>query len=173
MQRKVIFISMILVTMLISNNMFAQESDQTEKGKFGIGFQSSFPVWGGSIMLNLSEQTSIQGMLGFFGDLKTYGGRFLYRFTNKQYSNTYGYGLLGAFSYTGLKIGENYSLEKTKETVFGFGAGLGVEYSWQMWLPDLPPIWWNLEIGFGSVKFEEVDYDFSAFMVGAGFHYYF
>ena len=144
MKRKVIFISMILVTMLISNNMFAQESDQTEKGKFGIGFQSSFPVWGGSIMLNLNEQTSIQGLLGMFGDLKTYGGRFIYRFNNEQYSSTYGYGLLGAFSYTGLRIGEDWSLEETTETVFGFGAGVGIEYNWQALSQNLPALWSNI-----------------------------
>ncbi len=173
MKRGLLIILFVLVLLYIPSNNNAQETSQQEKGKVGIGFQSCFPVWGGSVMLNLNEHNSIQGMLGMLGDVKSYGGRYLYRFSNKQHSNTYGYGLLGAFSYTGYVYNENYHLEKKTETVFGYGAGLGVEYSWQRWMPDLFPLWWNIEIGFGSIKFEEVDYDFSAIFYGAGFHYYF
>jgi len=143
------------------------------RGKFGVGFQSSFPAWGVSGMMDISNNMALQGILGAFGDLKLYGGRGIYRFRQEQRWNTYGYGLIGAWSYKGIEIDSNFTWKETTETVVGFGAGVGVEYDWRAWVPGLPPIWSNLEIGFGRTKFEEVDYDFSTFMLGAGFHYRF
>ena len=163
-----------------------EESEQQDESddfkQFGLGYQYTWPIGGISGKLNINEKAAIEGILGFFfGDLKTYGGRFIYKFKQKTYTkkqsqwlkshNIYGFGLVGAFSYKGLKYNSStYSLEEYTETVFGYGAGIGLEYFFREFIPE---IGWNIEIGFGSIKFEEVDYDFSAFLVGCGAHYYF
>ncbi len=64
MKRGLLIILFVLVLLYIPSNNNAQETSQQQKGKIGLGFQSTFPVWGGSVMLNLNEYNSIQGMLG-------------------------------------------------------------------------------------------------------------
>jgi hypothetical protein len=176
-KKQVSLLLTVLLVLLVSRVSFAGEQKEDTTKTFGIGFQSSFPAWGLSGMLNLNHKASIQGIFGIIGDLKTYAGRVIYRFNRKTIPhryNVYGYGMLGAWTYTGYAIEEDYwgglyAREKT-ETVFGFGAGAGVEYFFNNFLPE---IGWNLEIGIGSVKFKEIDYNFSTFMFGVGAHYYF
>jgi hypothetical protein len=160
-----------IAALLWTGIVFSQGKEK--ESKFAIGFQDCFPTFGISGMINLDKNLSIQGIVGFLGDLKSYGGRVLYRFTVEDYWNAYAYGMLGAWSYTGFAIDDEWHLTETTETVFGFGGGVGIEYSMQALSPKLPPIFWNLEVGVGSVSFSEVDYDFSAFMLGCGAHFRF
>lgn len=172
----VIFLLLIGGTQMVSSQEARAEGIEGETKRFGVGFQSSFPAWGISGMVDVADNLSVQGILGAFGDLKTYAGRGIYRFTRKPYYNAYGYGMIGAWSYTGYEyywVGWSLRSRKTTETVLGFGAGVGIEYDWRAWSPNLPPIWWNLEVGLGMVNFEKVDYDFSTFMLGVGAHYRF
>lgn len=168
---------MVLVISLITNNLIAQEQKNAKeqtKTKFGIGIQATFPVSGLSGMVDVSDKFALEGLLGVFGILKSYGGRILYRFKKETYWNAYGYGMVGAWSYPGYKISADYlSLEKTRETVLGYGAGAGIEYNWKALNPNLPPLFFNLELGLGSVDFKEINYNVSAFMLGAGVHYRF
>jgi len=165
--------------LLVSSVALAQGIEDETK-RFGVGFQSSYPAWGISGMMDVADNLSVQGILGMVGDLKTYAGRGIYRFRKEPYWNTYGYGMIGAWSYPGYEIEYEYiygisypTMKKITETVMGFGAGVGIEYDWRALSPNLPPIWFNLEIGLGNVKFKKIDYDFSAFMAGAGAHYRF
>lgn len=136
----------------------------------GVGFQFSFPAWGLSGKYNVSNHVTAQGVFGIVGDLKMYGGRMLYHFNRRERSSTYCYGMVGGFSYKGIAISDDdWKWEETTETVLGLGAGAGVEYSF----PGLPEIGWSLEIGFSRVDFDEVDYNFTAFMLGVGAHYFF
>jgi len=157
-----------IAALLWTGIVFSQEKEK--ESKFALGFQTCFPAWGVSGMINLDKNLSIQGIVGFFGSLNTYAGRVLYRFTQEDYWNAYAYGMLGAWSYTGFVIND---LTTTTETVFGFGGGVGIEYSMQALSPKLPPIFWNLEAGISSVSFSEVAYDFSTFMIGCGAHFRF
>jgi hypothetical protein len=150
--------------------LFLVSSALAQEKKFGLGWQATFPVFGISGKYNINEKIAGQAILGFFGDLKTYGGRVTYKFMEKPNHNLYAFGLLGAFSYTSPVFQSNWTWKDETETVLGFGAGVGLEYFFKSFLPE---VGWNVEIGFGSVKFEEVDYDFSAFLMGGGFHYYF
>lgn len=144
----------------------AQEQKET---KFGVGFQG----WGISGMMDVSDKVSVQGILGMFGDLRTYAGRGIYRFRREPLWNAYGYGMVGMWSgsYSKWDAYRGDYVEET-ETAMGFGAGGGIEYNWQAFSPNLPPIWWNLEAGIGSVGFDHYN-DFSAFMFGGGAHYRF
>lgn len=159
----------VLLLIFVSNVSFAQQQEET---KYGIGLQFSFPAWGLSGMIDLKEDVSIQGIFGLFGDLTTIAGRGLYRFRQEPYWNIYGYGMLGIWSYPYTEL-EGWSWEEKTETTLGFGVGVGIEYNWQAWDEELPPIWYNAEFGIGSVNFDKANYNFSTMMLGAGAHYKF
>lgn len=137
-------------------------STAADRGKFGVGFQSSFPAWGLSGMYDLNRDLSLQAILGFLGDLNTYAGRGVYRFHNDDAWNAYGYGMLGLWTHTFLN--RSYS-------AVGFGLGAGIEYDWRAFDENLPPLFWNLELGLGFVNLDY--YNFSTFMFGVGVHYRF
>ncbi len=159
----------ILLFLLVASVAFTEEEKET---KFGIGFQGSFPAWGISGMMDVADNISVQGIVGLMGDLKMYAGKGIYKFRKEPYWNAYGYGTIGRWSYPGYKW-EEWDLVEITETTMGFGVGVGIEYDWRGWDPKLPPIFGNVEIGFGKVEFDEVDYDFSTLMWGGGLHYRF
>lgn len=165
-----VFLAISVLALIMTSSVFSQEKDETE---FGVGVQFAFPAYGISGVIDLADNFAAQGIIGAFGDLKTYAGRGIYRFQTETYWNTYGYGMVGAWSYPWTKIDENYNLVEKNEITLGYGAGVGVEYNWQSLSSNLPPIWWNLEIGVGSVQFDEANYDFSTFMFGTGAHFRF
>jgi hypothetical protein len=173
---------MVCLVLLLASTALAQEEKPAaqpeqnmalgnQAGKVGVGFQFSFPAWGLSGKYNVTDKFAVQGVFGFFGSLKTYAARGLYKFKVKPQLGVYGYGMVGAFSYKGFELNYNSSnfLDERTETVVGFGAGAGVEYFFK----GLEEIGWNLEIGFGSINFDQVDYNFSMIMIGAGAHYFF
>jgi hypothetical protein len=156
------------ILFFFSQSLLMAQSDKKpehEQKSVGVGFQSSFPAYGVSVMINTNSNISIQGVLGLFSSVKAYNGRVLYRFNTEKNLQPYLYGSLGAYSYEGLTY---YFMNKT-ETVFGFGAGGGLEYFFE----GLPDLGFNLEIGIGSVKFKEIDFDYSLIWFGLGAHYYF
>jgi len=155
-----LFLILVFVLLLTSGTAFAQEQ---EEGKYKIGFQASFPSYGLSGIMRVNEKVSVQGVAAPFGDVTTFAVRGLYRFREEPGWNAYGYGSFGMYNYTAGTIDES----KT-----GFGAGVGIEYDWQMRFgEDAPPLTSNLEIGIGSVNFDY--YDYSTFSFGVGTHYKF
>jgi len=133
----------------------------------GVGFQASFPAYGASVIYNAPSGASVQGILGAFADLKQYAGRVRYRFQPNGNVHPYAYGTLGVWSYDGYRI-SGLTAQKSTETVFGFGAGGGIEY----FIVGLPGLGFNAEVGFGTAKFKEVDYNLSGISLGIGLHYY-
>jgi len=166
--KKVLLFSLILLVLLLSVSANAQESVKGKK--YGLGWQSTFPVIGLSGKYVVNEKVSGQLILGFFGDLSTYGAKVNYKFNEKENYSLYGFGLLGLFAYSSPVLQDDWTFKDETETAIGFGAGAGLEYFFPEFLPE---VGWNLEIGFGSIQFDEVDYDFTSIMIGAGAHYYF
>ena len=161
----------IAISIFSTEALMAQFSDdELEKGKVGIGLQVSYPIAGASAIVDMNKKLGIQGIFGLNSGLKSIGGRLLYFMTNKSRSCTYAYGMLGSFRYTSYLIFSDY--EKKTESILGYGIGIGMEYSRQSWMAGLP-IWVNMEIGYGNIKFKEVDFDMAEIMVGVGLHYYF
>jgi len=160
----------IMLISVVFSSAFAQERDDL---KWGAGFQGSFPAYGLSGMMDINETTSVQVILGFFGSLNTYAGRGLYRFKKEDEWEVYGYGMIGIWSYEGVRLRTAFAVENYTETVMGFGAGAGIEYDWRALNPDLPPLFWNIELGIGIVDFNKVDYNFNTLLIGAGVHYRF
>lgn len=160
----------IVLAFVVFSNAFAQDRDDL---KWGAGFQGSFPAYGLSGMMDINEMISVQAILGFFGSLNTYAGRGLYRFKKEEDWEIYGYGMIGAWSYDGVRFRTGFGIENYTETVIGFGAGAGLEYDWRAFNPDLPPLFWNIELGIGIVDFNDVNYNFNTLLIGAGVHYRF
>jgi len=161
--------SMIFATLLlaISGQVAAADS------KYAIGWQSTFPVWGISGEMKIDDKLTAQLMLGPSSVLSSYAARGLYKFKQEKAYDVYGFGMLGLFTYSGRSLNiATFQYEDTTETAFGFGAGAGIEANWQQWLPEMPPVYFNLEIGFGSISFDSL-YSFTSVMMGGGLHYRF
>jgi len=160
------FIKSILVTVTITltliTNLYAGNSGG--KSKYYLGFQNGYESWGLSGKMDLSEKASVQGIIGVAGALTNFSGKGLYKFKSDQYWDFYGYGQAGIWMWDG---GGYFS----DETIFGFGGGAGIEWDWRVLSPDLPPIYWNLELGLGFINFD--NYNFSSINIGLGVHYRF
>lgn len=170
MLKSLVAVSTVLVLCLFPWQTSAQNVQPTQ---YGVGFQATFPSYGLSGMMDITPTISAQGILGFFGSLKTYAVRGLYRFKRKDYWNLYGYGMIGAWSYTGRYYDYDRDWIDDTETTVGFGVGAGFEYDWRGWDAELPAIFWDFEIGLGFANFNTVGYDFSVLAIGGGVHYRF
>jgi len=172
MRTSVIFVCILFVipSLLIAQaEETVSEETEVELFKYGVGFQGTFPASGLSGMMSLTDDISIQAIVGMFGNLRTFAGRGLYKFQEDEFWDLYGYGMIGVWSYRGLTFSNN----RQTETVLGLGAGAGFQYDWRAYNPTLPPIAWNIELGIGFVDFDQVNYNFSTIMFGAGVHYRF
>lgn len=133
--------------------------------RYGVGFQGTFPAWGISGTIGITDDITGQLILGPFGFLQTYAGRGLYQFREEPYWEMYGFGMLGVWTY-------NYGFNRRNtETSLGIGAGAGIQYDWRVLDDQLPPIFWNLELGLGFVNFD--NYNFGNILIGTGVHYRF
>ena len=134
-------------------------------GRYGVGFASSWPAYGASGTLQISETLTAQAVLGFLGVVNNFSVRGLYRFRRSPEYDFYGYGAVGAYRY-------GYSLGT--ESVLGFGGGAGIEAGLQRLFDDeeFPPIFVNAELGLAVANFDNYS-GFSLFVFGAGVHYRF
>ena len=157
--------SFIIIIFLSFTSLFCQQYEvDREEGSIGIGYQISYPFHGLSIIAAPEMDFSFQGMFSIIGDYKSYCGKIRYHF---ETAGTYAYGLLGFFSYKSYESVDGQSSQEKTETVFGNGLGLGIEFS----RSDIP-IWTNIEIGYGDIKFKDSDSKKYAIMIGVGLHYY-
>lgn len=141
-------------------------------GRYGIGLASSWPAYGISGTIQVSETLTGEAVLGFFGTVSNFGGRIWYRFNRNETYDIYAYGGLGVYRYTGF---DSILLDLNRtESVLGIGLGAGVEAG----LPklfddeDLPPIFLNAELGLALASFEYYT-GFSTLSLGFGVHYRF
>lgn len=173
--------SLILSTAIIFSVNIALYSQEIESHsyknyntKYGIGGQFTTPVFGVSGMMDINENISAQAIIGFLGDLFMIGGKGLYKFNKDEYWNIYGYGLIGPSWYTTDKYNSTArTYEEITEFNIMFGGGAGFEYNWKALSESLPDLFWNIELGFGILSFDETDYDISGITFGAGVHYRF
>ena len=155
----------IVLWLLIASELFCQNfSDEREKGSIGIGFQISYPFYGLSVIVAPEMDFSFQGMFGLLGKIKSYCGKVRYHI---EESGVYAYALIGAKEYETTNYIDGLS-EKKIETFFGYGIGFGIEYL----VPKIP-IWYNVEVGYGNIKYNDPTSDSHAIMLGIGLHYYF
>ena len=139
--------------------------------RLGVGIQTSFPLGGISGKLDLTKQHSAQAIVGIFGPLSTYSGRYLYNFSEdgKNFRiKPYLYGQVGLWSYDFQSFDQNFQLIEDTENSFGFGAGAGIEWHYK---PLSDKLRFNIELGFGKVDL--IYYEWKTTTFGGGIHYYF
>jgi hypothetical protein len=139
---------------------------QQEKTRYGVGFQSAFPAYGVSAMMDVGDHIAVQGVLGAFGTVSTFAGRGIYRFQHNRTYNLYGFGTAGVW---------RWSSGPFSESSLGIGGGAGLELDWRNIFAGngtpFPPLMSSLDIGLTFANFDS--YSFNALTLGAGFHYRF
>jgi hypothetical protein len=162
-------VALIAAHLMLAPAAFAQDAPPAdlppEPGRYGVGFQSSWPAWGLSGTYEVNERITAQAVLGLLGTLNSISARGLYRFQKNENYDLYGFGTVGMWSYT---VG-------TRENSLGVGGGAGVELNWQRILGadrgDFPPIFSTVDLGLVLATFEH--YNFRGLQIGTGIHYRF
>lgn len=158
---------------LVAVLLLCMSSGSFAAGNIGAGFQSSYPSYGFSAKVDLTDKFAVQGVLGFLGTVTSYSARGLMKIKQAPDYHFYGYGSVGFWSYDysswGYRSGR-YGYYDDTETAVGFGGGGGIEYSMAKHLDGLP-LTLNGELGIGIVNMDH--YNFSAISVGVGAHYWF
>jgi hypothetical protein len=143
----------------------AQDGDESDS-PFGVGFQSSWPSYGLSGVYDMTDQVTLQAVVGLLGTVSNLAGRGLFRFQQNEGYDVFGFGTVGLW---------RYSAGIVDESVIGVGGGGGVELDWGALLKDeddsIPPIFTTIEIGLVLANFDR--YNFSALSIGGGIHYRF
>jgi len=159
-----------LALALLPGFVSAQEAEDADDSRFSVGFQSSWPSYGLSVRYDLSDKLQAQGVLGALGTLTNFSGRLNYAFQDKEKFDIYGYGSVGFWRYSYDFLGAGAS-----ETSIGAGGGAGLEFDLQELIApedgDFPSLYASLELGLTLASFDF--YNWSAFGIGAGFHYHF
>jgi hypothetical protein len=157
----------IVLGMALAGAAAAQQptlQEQLPRPKIGVGFQSSWPAYGVSGIYDVNPTLSAQAVLGFLGGWTTVSGRGLYRVAQRPYIDPYGYGMVGMW---------RYDSGFTDASAFSFGGGGGVDFDLRKLAPDLPPLYFNMELGLSIVNLELAGYTGALMAFGAGFHYRF
>ena len=157
------YVAIAFLFALLSTDALAAQ-DQQQEAKYvnngAIGFFLGYPIGGITGIYNPNAQLGLQGIVDVMGNRQSISGRVLYRFVTRERTNTFGYGMVGGFEGIG-------------DTSFGlgFGAGAGVEYSWQAFSESLPPIWGSAELGVTS--WDSSGGTTTRITFSAGLYYYF
>lgn len=158
MKRHILVLSVTTLILLVSMVSNSQAADS----KFRLGLQGTHFVGGLSGIIDFSSPWAVQGVLDVGAD--AFAFRILNRFHEEQYWNAYLNGTLGIW-------GNDHRYWRNRnhyyrESDFGVGVGIGVEFDWRGFEPSLPPIGWNIELGASVVP----DFDLD---VGVGVHWKF
>jgi hypothetical protein len=150
-------ISILLLISSITLNLNA------EKAFYG-GLEVDTLNFGLSGKVDLTDKFTLQGTLGFFGDLQHYGAKAIYKIDKKKAYNMFAYTAVGIWKWEGV-------LEED-ESIVGYSAGGGLELDLQqIFGRDFPPLFMSGEIGFDAIDFDYVDY--GGLHIGGGIHYKF
>ncbi|CAA6800758.1 MAG: Unknown protein [uncultured Sulfurovum sp.] len=138
---------------------------------------------GVSVKKDITDKYMGQVIVGGFGDIFAIHGRGLYKFSEEKYYNLYGY---GGLSYASTEEGTRFGAEKieVKTTGYGVSVGAGLEYNIQAYNSNLPPIYFNMELGFAMMSadaeakyngetFSAAEADLGGVAVNGGIHYRF
>lgn len=141
----------LFIILLFHQFSFSQETYP----RIGVGMQANFPIGGVSVKADITENHTAQAVVGIFGPLSCYYGRYLYNFTEKETDinvtfKPYVYAQAGYYVYD-LANYYNVDLDIEKENNFGYGFGGGIEWYYEPFTSDLK---FNFELGYSKVDFE-------------------
>ena len=162
---KIFVIGLLFTTNLLT----AQDGNR----KIGVGLQSSFPVYGLSAKIGITDQIMGQAIIAPFGassgtvgySLNFYGARGIYRFTDPdRVAVPY------AFAGAGL-IRSTFTsgTTSTSANIVGWSLGAGLEF-----FPNfLDNLGLSVELGYGSMSVGSGNIAINSMTYGGGLHYYF
>lgn len=138
---------------------------EVREGNLGVGLQLTWPTYGLSGMFDVSDNISVQGVVGTAGYGLALTGRGLYRLARQELFRPYAYGEAGMWTgYGGWG------------TVPNFGAGAGVEVDIRQFIVDGPPIYAAFEAGLNMTIYSDSflgSGSFTRFQMGPSVHYRF
>ena len=157
--------------LVFTNASFCQDVNRT----FGVGLQSSFPVYGLSVKYAITEQSVVQATIAPFGisadggsvNMNFYGARYVHRFPGQDGGSVvvdpYLFAGGGLVTYT--TNFTSYGGSKTSDSYFGYSAGGGVE------LIVGRKFGISGELGYGKISFSG-GVAVNAILFGGGLHFY-
>lgn len=160
---------LIAATLLVA---FTTSKSQDVRRSIGVGFQSSFPMYGLSVKYALNEQSVIQGTIAPFGassgggsvSMNFYGARYIHRFPGNDEANT----IIDPYLFAGgglINFSTSYGSSKTSNSSFGYSAGGGIEFLLAQ------KIGLSAELGYGKLSIVS-DVAVNSILFGVGAHYY-
>lgn len=167
---RILQVSVLLVAVVAAAPLSAQEEPaitavpEVREGRMGVGLQLTWPTYGLSGMFDVSDQISVQAVVGTAGYGLALTGRGLYRLGRQEYFRPYAYGEAGmwtGYSHWG--------------TVPNFGFGGGVEADIRQLLPEAPPVYLAFEAGLNMTVYSGTwgSGTFTRFQIGPALHYRF
>jgi hypothetical protein len=161
-----------LLAVLAAGPLAAQEpaqppahAPQEREGRFGVGLQLTFPTLGLSGMMDVSDDVSIQGILGTAGHGLAIAGRGIARFEPQEHFRPYAYGEVGLWS--------DY---RDRGATPNLGGGLGIELDIRQFLPEAPPVYASFEAGINIGFYSHPELgsgSVARFQIGPAVHYRF
>lgn len=151
-------------------NLSAQDGNRN----IGVGLQSSFPTYGLSARIGITDQILAQAIIapfsssaGDFGySINFYGGRGIYRFTESDRTAVpYAFAGAGLIRST-LKLG---TMGTTSTNMLGWNIGAGLEF-FPGFLDNLGA---SVELGYGAMNVGTTGISLAGINYGVGIHYYF
>jgi len=130
------------------------------------GVEAGLPLTIGiSGKMDLTDKVTMQGIVGFLGELSNYSAKAIYKIDKKKLYDLYAYGLIGVWKWD-----DDYFDEH--ETTMGYGIGGGLEFKLQeLFGPQAPPLYMSGELGFDKLDLEYVEY--TGLHIGGAIHYRF
>lgn len=142
---------------------------QDKKNTFGLGFQSSFPIYGLSAKYAITESSVVQATIAPFGigvsKINFYGARYIYRFSSESSSNLDPYVFGGAGLITFSTDLTAYGGSKTSDNFVSYSAGGGVEYI------AAGCLGLSADLGYGKFSISQ-GAGVAGIFLGVGIHYY-
>ena len=152
---KITYKKSLIVIALLSTPLHAESGD----------IYAGLEWYGLSGKYDVTDKVTAQAIVGAWGynNLTSITGRGIYKFKQKDHYNLYGYG-----SGTSWMWDNGFQ----KETIFGFGAGGGIDYDIRGLDQSLPAIYINADIGLQYANFSYYG-GFGGIGLGLGVHYKF
>ena len=152
---KITYKKSLIVLALLSTTLHAETGD----------IYAGLEWYGISGKYDVTDKITAQAIVGAWGynNLTSITGRGIYKFKQKDDYSLYGYGALTSWTWDN---GFN------KETIFGFGAGAGIEYDIRGLDRTLPAIYLNADAGLQYANFSHYG-GFGGLGLGLGIHYKF
>jgi hypothetical protein len=148
------YVGMALLALLAAGPVAAQApggaspagDPPAREGRWGVGAQFTWPTYGVSGMYDLTDEWSVQGVLGTAGFGLAITARGIYRLDREEQYRPYVYGEAGTWS--------DY---RPWGTIPHFGFGGGVEADVRDFIEDAPPLYVSFEAGLNLAIYRDAD----------------